>query len=150
LASRAASASLSNGAPTSWPGPRARLSPQRSRADWLGASGLDWRTWAGNEIDATTYFRTSDPMIHKTGGPRAWYCRVLIDAYGVVPSVERDYAFSELVVQGETAFMPNDSEEMSYYASWLAFHPEVHRRMAENDRRHLEETLVNAEASCSG
>ena len=81
-------------------------------------------------------------MIHKTGSPRAWYCRVLVDTYGAMPSVERDCAFPELVVQGQTAFMPNDSEEMSYHPSWLAFHPEA--------PNHLEETLVNAEASWGG
>src|SRR5581483_4533434 len=51
--------------------------------------GLDWRTWAGNEIPATEFYRTIDTMVHKTGGSRESYCRVLIEAYahGVVPIV---------------------------------------------------------------
>jgi hypothetical protein len=109
--------------------------------------GLDWRTWAGNEIPATHFYRTIDTMIHKTGGSRESYCRVLVEAYahGVVPIVERDYAFPELVVHGETGFMASDSDEMSYYASWLAHHPAEHRRIAENGRRHLETVLVDEE-----
>ena len=113
---------------------------------------LDWRTWAGNEIPATQFFRTIDTMIHKTGGSRESYCRVLIEAYahGVVPIVERDYAFPELVVDGETGFMCADSDEMSYRASWLAFHPQAHRRIAEAGRRHLAEVLMDEEACWAG
>jgi hypothetical protein len=114
--------------------------------------GLDWRTWAGNEIPATEFFRTVDTMIHKTGGSRESYCRVLIEAYahGVVPIVERDYAFPELVIDGETGFMTSDSDEMSYRASWLAFHPGQHRRMTEAGRKHLEEVLASEDACWSG
>jgi len=114
--------------------------------------GLDWRTWAGNEIDAATFFRTVDTMVHKTGGSRESYCRVLVEAYahGVVPIVERDYAFPELVAHGETGFMADDSDEMSYYASWLSFHPREHRRMAEDARRHLEVALVDESACWAG
>jgi glycosyltransferase involved in cell wall biosynthesis len=91
-------------------------------------------------------------MIHKTGGSRESYCRVLIEAWahGVVPIVERDYAFPELVVEGETGFMTSDSDEMSYRASWLAFHPAAHRRMAQAGRRRLEEVLVDEEACWAG
>ena len=113
--------------------------------------GLDWRTWAGNEISTTEFYRTIDTMIHKTGGSRESYCRVLVEAYahGVVPIVESDYAFPELVVQGETGFMTGDSEEMSYYASHLAMNPKEHRRIAENGRRHLLE-LVDDEICWNG
>jgi glycosyltransferase involved in cell wall biosynthesis len=110
--------------------------------------GLDWRTWSANEIPSTEFYRTIDTMVHKTGGSRESYCRVLIEAYahGVVPIVEEDYAFPDLVVQGETGFMTNDSEEMSWFASRLAHDPSLHRRMAENGRRHLEEVLVSDHA----
>ncbi|HET7787630.1 MAG TPA: glycosyltransferase [Myxococcales bacterium] len=113
--------------------------------------GLDWRTWAGNEIPATQFFRTVDTMIHKTGGSRESYCRVLIEAWahGVVPIVERDYAFPELVVDGESGFMASDSDEMSYRASWLAHHPGAHRKMAEAGRRRLLE-IVDEEACWEG
>src|SRR5262249_41503049 len=93
-----------------------------------------------------------DTMVHKTGGSRESYCRVLIEAYahGVVPIVEKDYAFPELVIHGETGYMTSDSDEMSYYASYLAMHPDEHRRRAENGRRHLERAAGEREACGSG
>lgn len=111
--------------------------------------GLDWRTWSANEIPATDFYRTIDTMIHKTGGSRESYCRVLVEAYahGVVPIVERDFAFPELVVDGETGFMSSDSDTMSYLASTLAHDPARHRRLAEAGRRHLE-TKLSAEQHC--
>lgn len=110
---------------------------------------LDWLTWTGNAIPATEFYRTIDTMVHKTGGSRENYPRVLLEAYahGVVPIVERAYSFPELVGHGETGFMASSSDEMSYYASFLAMNPDVHRRLAENGRRHLEENLTDAEAS---
>ncbi len=114
--------------------------------------GLDWRTWSGNEILACEFYRTIDTMIHKTGGSRESYCRVLVEAYahGVVPIVEHDFAFPELLLHGETGFMTSDSEEMSYYASVLAMNPAQHRRIAENGRAYLEENLANPEACWRG
>jgi hypothetical protein len=114
--------------------------------------GLDWRTWAPNEIPATQFYRTIDTMIHKTGGSRESYGRVLVEAYahGVVPIVERDYAFPDLVVHGETGYLASDSDEMSYWASWLAMHPAEHQRVARNGRMHLEQTLADPEACWRG
>ncbi len=110
-------------------------------------AGLDWLTWSGGAIPASQFYSTIDTMIHKTGGSRESYCRVLIEAYahGVVPIVENGYAFPELVRHWETGFMTSDSDEMSYYASYLAMNPIEHRRIAENGRRHLEEVLVAPE-----
>ncbi len=121
--------------------------PNAARKIGPAPPGLDWRTWSPNEIDATQFFRTVDTMIHKTGGSRESYCRVLIEAYahGVVPIVEEDFAFPELVVHGETGYMTSDSDEMSYWASRLAHTPSEHRRLAENGRLHLVENLVPAE-----
>ncbi|HZS41107.1 MAG TPA: glycosyltransferase, partial [Polyangia bacterium] len=126
--------------------------PNAQRAIGPAPHGLDWRTWSANEIPATEFFRTIDTMVHKTGGSRESYCRVLIEAYahGVVPIVENDYAFPELVVHGETGFATSDSDEMSWYASQLAHSPALHRRLAENGRRHLEERLVDAEQCWRG
>lgn len=113
---------------------------------------LDWLTWSGNAIPATQFYRTIDTMIHKTGGSRENCPRVLLEAYahGVVPIVERAYAFPELVRHGETGFMAAGSDEMSYYASFLAMNPVEHRRMAEAGRRHLEDVLTDAETSWRG
>lgn len=112
---------------------------------------LDWRTWSPGEIPAGDFYRTIDTMVHRTGGSRESYCRVLIEAYahGVVPIVEADYAFPELVVDGETGFCAASSDEMSWYASMLAHDPARHRTMAEAGRRHLE-TLSNHEACWAG
>jgi hypothetical protein len=84
-------------------------------------------------------------MVHKTGGSRENYPRVLLEAYahGVVPIVEDAYGLPELVVHGETGYLTCDSDEMSYYASMLAMNPAEHRRLAANGREHLEQTLVS-------
>lgn len=110
---------------------------------------LDWMTWTGNAVPATQFYRTIDTMIHKTGGSRESHSRVLLEAYahGVVPIVERAYAFPGLVCHGETGFTTSSSEEMSYHASFLAMNPQAHRRMAESGRRHLEEQLTDPQAS---
>ncbi len=114
--------------------------------------GLDHHTWPGGGIPATELYRSIDTMIHKTGGSRESYCRVLIEAYahGVVPIVEDDYAFPELVRHGETGYRTSSSDEMSYYASLLAHDPWRHRSMAERGRRFLEEELSDPAASWRG
>ena len=111
--------------------------------------GLTWVTWEGGAIPAGRFYATIDTMIHKTGGSRESYCRVLIEAYahGVVPIVENDYAFPELVIHGETGFLCGSSDEMSYYASFLAMNPKAHAQMARNGRRHLETNLSDPQAS---
>lgn len=111
-------------------------------------SGLDWLTWSPTAIEAEQFYRTISTVIHKTGGSRESYCRVVVEAYAhhVVPIVERDYAFPELIIHGETGFMTSDSDEMSYYASLLAHNPIRHRRMAEAGRRYLEEVLMVEDA----
>ena len=126
--------------------------PNAARKIGPAPPGLDWRTWNGNEIPSTELYRTIDTMIHKTGGSRESYCRVLIEAYahGVVPIVEDDYAFPELVVHGETGFATSSSDEMSYHASQLAHDPALHRRMAENGRQFLEDKLMRADACWRG
>jgi glycosyltransferase involved in cell wall biosynthesis len=112
-------------------------------------AGLDWRTWSPDEIPASSFYRTIDTMVHKTGGSRESYCRVVLEAYahGVVPIVEDAYAFPELVIDGVTGFVTSDSDEMSYDASVLANDPRKHRLMAEAGRAFLVEELVDEEAS---
>jgi hypothetical protein len=67
-------------------------------------------------------------------------------SYCVVPIVEDDYAFSELVRHRVTGFMTSDSDEMSYYASLLAYNPRMHREMAAAGREFLEYELANDQA----
>jgi glycosyltransferase involved in cell wall biosynthesis len=126
--------------------------PNAQRKIGAPPPGLDWMTWSGGAIPAGQFYSTIDTMVHKTGGSRESYCRVLIEAYahGVVPIVESGYAFPELVIHGETGFMTEDSDEMSYFASYLAANPREHRRIAENGRRHLEQTLVSPQACWAG
>ena len=114
--------------------------------------GVACQVWPPNGVPATTFYRTIDTMIHKTGGSRESSSRVLLEAYahGVVPIVERDFAFPELVVHGETGFMASTSDEMSAYAGELARDPDRHRRIAENGRRYLEQTLGDADACWKG
>ena len=109
--------------------------------------GLDWRTWAPNEIPAEDFYRTIDTLVHKTGGSRESYCRVVIEAYahGVLPLVERSFAFPEIVEHGKTGFLCSDSDEMSWFASLLARDAGLHRQIAEQGRRHLSDVLARAE-----
>ena len=111
--------------------------------------GLDWQTWGPAGISATDFYRTIDTLMHKTGGSRESYCRVVIEAYahGVVPIVEDDYAFPEIVIHEETGIRTSDSDEMSWWASMLARHPDRHRAMAERGRRYLLDELSD-ERSC--
>jgi hypothetical protein len=111
--------------------------------------GLDWLTWSPNAIPTAQFYRTISTLIHRTGGSRESYCRVVVEAYHnhVVPIVELDYAFPEIVVHGETGFMASDSDEMSFYASLLAHDPQRHRRMAEAGRRHLGR-VISDERAC--
>jgi hypothetical protein len=111
-------------------------------------SGLDWLTWSPNAVPAEQFYTTIATLIHKTGGSRESYCRVVVEGYAhyVVPIVESDYAFPEIIIHGETGFMTSDSDEMSYYASLLAHDPKRHRRMAEAGRCHLEHVVSNEQA----
>jgi hypothetical protein len=108
---------------------------------------LDWQTWSPNAIPSSQFYNAIDTMIHKTGGSRESSSRVLFESYahGVVPVVERDFAFPELVLQGETGFMGASSDEMSFYASMLAMNPREHRRIAENGRSYLENKFAQPE-----
>jgi hypothetical protein len=116
----------------------------------IGAAppGLDWQTWGPNRISATEFYRTIDTLIHKTGGSRESYCRVVVEAYahGVVPIVEDDFAFPEIVVHEETGIRTSDGDEMSWWASVLARDPARHRAMAERGRRFLTDQLADENA----
>jgi hypothetical protein len=111
-------------------------------------AGLDWLTWSPNAIPVDQFYRTISTLIHKTGGSRESYGRIIPEAYAhyVVPIVEDDYAFSELVRHGETGFMTSDSDEMSYYASLLAYNPQMHREMAAAGREFLEYEVADDRA----
>lgn len=88
--------------------------------------GLDWQWWTAGAISAREFYSRIDVMIHKTGGSRESYCRVLVEAmaYGIVPLVERNFAFPEILSKSDALSkfcMCDSSEEMSFKASCLAF-----------------------------
>jgi glycosyltransferase involved in cell wall biosynthesis len=86
-------------------------------------------------------------MVHKTGGSRESYCRVVPEAYacGIPVIVERDYAFPDLVVDGVTGYMCGSSDEMSYRASELAFDEEKRKKMCYASNNHLVNEIASKE-----
>jgi glycosyltransferase involved in cell wall biosynthesis len=121
--------------------------PNAARRIGPAPTGLDWQTWGPNEIPSTDFYRMVNTLIHKTGGSRENCPRTLLEAYahGVVPVVENDFGFVELVVHGETGFCASSSDEMSYYASLLASEPRQHRRVAETARDYVADRFGCAE-----
>jgi glycosyltransferase involved in cell wall biosynthesis len=103
-------------------------------------AGLDWLTWAPNAIPVREFYGRVHCLVHKTGGSRESYCRVVPEAYaaGVAVVVEDDFAFPALVEDGVTGFRCRSSDEMSFRASELAFDEPRRRRMVEAARRFLE------------
>jgi len=61
--------------------------------------------------------------MHQTGGSRENWPRVAFEAWasGVALVAERDYAWPELVEDGETGILCISSDEFAYRASELAF-----------------------------
>lgn len=57
--------------------------------------GLDWQWWTPNSITTDELYRTIHCLIHKTGGSRESYCRIVPECYahGVPIITEDDYAF---------------------------------------------------------
>ena len=74
--------------------------------------------------------------------------RVVPESYefGVVPIVEKNYAFPDIVQDGVTGFMCESSDEMSYLASALAFDDGKRRKVATAGRKFLESTIANKDA----
>lgn len=113
---------------------------------------LDTVLWPPRAVDVSVLYSNIDVLIYETGGWVESYCRVVVEAYasGVVPVVQRDFAFPELVKHGETGFLASTSAELSEYATWLAHHHDHRLVMAENGREHLDRCLIDAEASLRG
>ena len=92
--------------------------------------GLDWQTWLPGEIPVRQFYQTVHCILHKTGGSRESYCRIVPEAYaaGTVVIAENDFAFPDLIDNGTTGFICDSSEEMSYRASELAFNEPLRKR----------------------
>ncbi len=110
-------------------------------------AGLDWATYAPGSMPIKKFYHNLDCIIHKTGGSRESYCRIVPEAYahGVPIIVEDDYAFPELVIDGETGFRCKSSEEMSYRASQLAFDEKLRKDIIYNAYEYLKKNIANKE-----
>ncbi len=97
-------------------------------------NGLDWQTWSANAIPVKQFYNIIHCIIHKTGGSRESYSRIVPEAYGFgVPFIcEKNYAFPDLVQDGITGYMCSSSDEMSYRASELAFDEQKRKKMIYN------------------
>lgn len=110
-------------------------------------AGLDWMTWLPGAIPVREFYGQLHILIHKTGGSRESYCRVVPEAYacGVPVIVEDDYAFPDLVIDGVTGYRCQSSDEMSYRASELAFDEAKRKNMAHQAHDFLCHDLASAE-----
>jgi hypothetical protein len=101
----------------------------RLQGTWC--TGLDWQAWGPNEVAVKHVYNTLHCIIHKTGGSRESYCRIVPEAYayGVPMIVEDDYAFPDLIQDGVTGFRCKSSDEMSFHASELAFDEEKRKKL---------------------
>jgi glycosyltransferase involved in cell wall biosynthesis len=102
-------------------------------------AGMDWQVWKPNEVPVSQFYHLLHCLIHKTGGSRESYCRIVPEAYafGVPVVVEHNYAFPEIVVHGVTGFMCKSSDEMAFRASELAFDEERRKKVIQSAREHL-------------
>jgi glycosyltransferase involved in cell wall biosynthesis len=109
-------------------------------------AGLDYQWWTPGSVPATDVYRRLHCLIHKTGGSRENWPRVILESYahGVVPIVERDYGHLDMVIDGVTGYLCSSSDEMAYRASVLAFDDDLRMRLVNNARNYLSE-LCNKE-----
>ena len=110
-------------------------------------AGLDWQTWLPGEIAVSRFYETVHCILHKTGGSRESYCRIVPEAYayGVPIIVEDDFAFPELVENGVTGYRCTSSDEMSFRASELAFDEPRRKKMIFAAREHLLHEVASPE-----
>jgi glycosyltransferase involved in cell wall biosynthesis len=104
-------------------------------------AGLDWQTWSPGGIPVREFYERLHILIHKTGGSRESYCRIVPEAYasGVPIIVEDDYAFPDLVIDGKTGFRCKSSDEMSFRASELAFDEGLRKKIIFAAKEHLKD-----------
>jgi glycosyltransferase involved in cell wall biosynthesis len=110
-------------------------------------AGLDWQTWNQNEVPVKQVYQILHCLIHKTGGSRESYCRIVPEAYGygVPVIVEDDYAFPDLVQDGVTGFRCKSSDEMSYRASQLAFDEPLRKKIVHEAYDYLTNDIASRE-----
>lgn len=107
--------------------------------------GLDWMTTGQNHIKAKDFYHMLHCIMHKTGGSRESYCRIVPECYahGTVMIAENDFAFPDLIIDGETGFLCDSSDEMSFRASEIANYESERLRIIRNAHDHLVNELMN-------
>jgi hypothetical protein len=85
--------------------------------------GLDWLLWAPTAVPAQQFFGRVHTLMHQTGGSRENRPRVAFEAWAsrVAVLAECDYAWPELIEDGETGILCRTSQEFAEHASELAF-----------------------------
>lgn len=109
--------------------------------------GLDWQTWLPGQIPVSEFYTKVHCIIHKTGGSRESYCRIVPEAFaaGVPMVVEDNYAFPELIVNGHTGYRCKSSDEMAFRASELAFNETRRKHIIEEARCYLANEIASKE-----
>lgn len=120
-------------------------SPQVQNRVGNPPAGLDWMTTGPNEIKVREFYHMLHCILHKTGGSRESYCRIVPECYahGTVMIAENDFAFPELIIDGHTGFLCDSTEEMSFRASEMAAYPKERNRIAKNAYTYLKHELMN-------
>jgi glycosyltransferase involved in cell wall biosynthesis len=120
-------------------------SPQVEKKTGHPPTSLDAESFLANQIPVKKLYEKLHVMIHKTGGSRESYCRVVPEAYGygVPVIVEDDYAFPDLVQDGVTGFRCKTSDEMSARATELSFDEDRRKKMIFDAQEFLITEIAN-------
>ncbi|MGA2451735.1 MAG: glycosyltransferase [Polyangiaceae bacterium] len=107
---------------------------------------LDWMVWGPGAVPAHELYRRVHTLMHQTGGSRENWPRIAFEAWasGVALLAERDYAWPELVADGDTGILCGSSEEFARRASELAFDESKRRGIVQAARAHLLSEHCNA------
>ena len=110
---------------------------------------MDWMYWSAGGITIKDFYQKVHCIIHKTGGSRESYCRIVPECYafGVPVIVEEDFAFPEIVIDNITGYRCKSSDEMSFRASELAFDERKRKNIIINAKNYLINDIAN-KAKC--
>jgi len=110
---------------------------------------LDWMYWTPGAIPVHEFFQKIHVLIHRTGGSRENWPRIVLEAWasGVPVIVDNDYGVAEMVRDGETGFCVSSSDEASFRASQLAFDEPLRQRIAQNAYQALVDDHANPSRS---
>jgi len=106
---------------------------------------LDYLLWGQNGIKSGEFYKKIHCLLHKTGGSRENYPRVLLEAWhsGVVPIMENQYSLPDLIQDGVTGYLCNTSDEFAFRASELAFNEKKRKEMVDAGYKHLLENQAD-------